>query len=332
MKRHLTLFIVLLNLNLVNAQVISDTVRFNNYVSPTNNDLVNHFSNTSWIMQDSIHGITGGALNTPNTLSWGNDLIWYCKQYSNVIDSMMTTSICFIWNGSLINTNTYDRAAAIFYEGNAINHNISFYLNRDRTTTIITYGSVNNSAPLTLVNGNWYRLTGSFKCESTAPGDWLTAHLKVDDLGFTGTANPTLVMALNSSIQDSDMVNSPEFNVRICGAKWGGGAYLDNFIFNGIPGTINCATTGVNSTILNNESINVYPQPANEVMYVSINGTKREKSIFYSMTDIAGREVMQGEKVMNDVYSLDVHLLLPGIYFLRVKNGAQLFSKKIIID
>ena len=317
---------------MLNAQSITDTVYFNNYASPTNNDLVNHFSNTVWITQDTIHGITGGALNPPNTLSWGNDLIWYCKNYSNVIDSLMTTSVSFKWNSALINITTYDRAAAIFYEGNVANHNYACYLNRDRTVTLITYGSVYVTSPLTLNNGHWYRFAGGLSSLSTSPGDWLVASCYMADLGTSGTANPTPVMSETLNFEDSDMVNSPEFNVRISGAKWGGGEYLDNFTFHGLPGSSNCVSTGAKENVFNSQSISIYPQPTHDILHVVMNSTKKEQVIFYTVTDIAGREVMKGKQLLNDGFSLNVGRLTAGIYLLQLQTGNGIISKRISVN
>ena len=332
MKKILVILLATVKLSLASAQSVSDTVYFNNYSSATNNDLTNHFSNTSWITMDTIHGITGGALNTPNTLSWGNDLIWYCKYYTNVIDSGMNASVSFKWNSALINTTTYDRGAAIFFEGNVVNHNYACYLNRDRTVTLITYGGVYVTSPLTLINGHWYRFSGGLSSLSAAPGDWMVGACYMSDLGLSGTANPIQVMYQILMVEDSDVVNSPQFNVRICGAKWGGGEYLDDFIYHGIPGTINCVSTSVNENYFNSDAVTIYPQPANDLVYVSLNGNKKHTVISYSVTDITGREVMKEETAMNDVFSLNVQQLPGGIYFLRVKSGSQLFSKKMVVE
>ena len=140
-KLYRLLFILqslIFHLQSTSAQSISDTVNFNNYTSPTNNDLVNHFSNTQWIAQDTTHGISGGALITPDSLNWGNDVIGYCKNYGNVKDTMMTTSISFKYNSSLIMPNPhYERSAAIFLYSDAINHYVQYYLNRDLTLTAL---------------------------------------------------------------------------------------------------------------------------------------------------------------------------------------------------
>lgn len=332
MKKIIAIAILLLNLNLAKAQSITDTIYFNNYASPTNNDLVNHFSNTSWITMDTIHGITGGSLITPDSLNWGNDVIGYCKNYSNVIDSMMTTSISFKFNSSLIMpTPHYERSAAIFLYSDIINHYVMYYLNRDLTLTIFTYGSVQNTL-MTLTSGHWYRLVASYKSLSTPPGDNVYARAEIFDLGVNGLSLPVSIGNNTLTFHDSDLVNSAEFAVKICGARWGGGEYLDNFTFHGIPGTINCVPVSVNENILNEESITVYPQPALNVLNISFNKKWKDAIIFYSLSDISGRKMVQGELAKSDLITLPVGQLSRGLYVLQIRNNSQLISKKIIIE
>ncbi len=322
---------LVLNFGLVRSQSISDTIYFNNYTSSSNNDLTNHFWNTSWITMDTIYGITGGALNTPNTLSWGNDLIWYCKNYDNVIDTMITTSVCFKWNSALINTSTYDRAAAIFLMGDSINHNVAYYLNRDRTLTVITYGAVQNSL-MTLTSGHWYRLVASYKSLSTPPGDHVYTRAEIFDLGTNGLATPVAIGNTTLPLQDSSLTFSGQFNVRISGAKWGGGEYLDNFSFHGIPGTINCIPVGLSENNSDASSVNLYPQPSHNCFHVKLNVSMREKNISYTIADLTGREIIRGEKLISDDIVFDTHILSPGIYFLNLTSNTIKFQKQIIIE
>ncbi len=323
----------MLNLNLSKGQSITDTVFFNNYVTPTNNDLVNHFSNTSWITMDTMHGITGGSLDTPDSLSWGNDLISYCKNYNNVIDTMMMTTVSFKYNSSLVMPAPhYERAVAIFYEGNVINHNIACYLNRDRTVTIITYGAVDVTSPINLTNGHWYRFATGLTCLSSAPGDWVLASCYMSDLGISGTANPTPVMAENFTLEDSDIVNSPEFNVRICGARWGGGEYLDNFTFHGIPGTSNCVPVAVNENGSGSDAISIFPQPASDFLNISFNEKFIDAQISYSIFDISGREMLHGDLLKNDLITIPIGQLSAGLYLLQIRSGSELVCRKLIIE
>ncbi len=332
MKKIIPLIILILNLNLSKGQSITDTVYFNNYTSPTNNDLVNNFSNTSWITLDTLHGITGGSLDTPDSLSWGNDLISYCKNYNNVIDTMMMTTISFKYNSALVMPAPhYERAVAIFYEGNIINHNIAYYLNRDRTVTIITYGLVTNSAPLSLITGHWYSLVANLKCQSS-PTDWFFARAELYDLGINGISVPVVVTMLGATAHDSELVNSPEFNVRVCGARWGGGEYLDNFTFHGIPGTSNCVPVSVTENGFNSDAITIYPQPASDMLNISFNRKLSDAEISYSLLDISGREMLHDDHVNSKLISLPIGQLSGGLYLLHIRDGSQLICRKIIVE
>ena len=231
----------------------------------------------------------------------------------------------------MINTTTYDRAAAIFLQGDSINHNVGYYLNRDRTLTVITYGAVQNSL-MTLANGNWYKLVASYKSLSTPPADNVYARAEIFDLGANGLSVPFTIGNTTLMLHDSSLTFSGQFNVRLCGARWGGGEYLDNFTFHGTPGTINCVPTNVNENYFNSGAVTVYPQPANDMIYVSLNQNQKEKFIFYSILDISGRKLMEGKTFSNNLFSIPVQQLSPGIYLLRIKNGSGFINKQIAVD
>src|SRR5436189_4700316 len=100
MKNFTFLFMVfhVFSMNSAVAQSITHTIRFDTYASPSNNDLVNNFSNTSWISMVTTGDITGGALAPPDSISWGNDALGCCRNYFNIQDSAMENSICFLYD------------------------------------------------------------------------------------------------------------------------------------------------------------------------------------------------------------------------------------------
>src|SRR6266536_995815 len=77
------------------AQIVIENVSFDNYISPTNNDFTNRFTNGLGLTQITTNGITGGCLTTPNTVSWGNDNAIYCSKYIAADSSICNTRISF---------------------------------------------------------------------------------------------------------------------------------------------------------------------------------------------------------------------------------------------
>src|SRR5436190_21412952 len=86
MKQTTTLilgFFLLISLTL-NAQFVAEDINSDNYVSPTDNDLQNHFYNSGFGMNLTAipaNGITGGCLLPGDTNIWGNDNATYCSKF-----------------------------------------------------------------------------------------------------------------------------------------------------------------------------------------------------------------------------------------------------------
>jgi|GEM_PF-3460182 len=229
MKKVTFLFLVLIVLK-VNAQI--ESITFN-----VSTDLTRNFSNTSWISYSPSNGINNsGALLTPNITSWGNDVIKFKKYYSNSTVDTLKAQISFKYNSTNINPNDYQRAAAIFLNGTDNNHDISFYLNKDKTLSVTSYSYAQNSQ-LTMQDNHWYILEGILITKGGQFGDEIYAVARVFDIGLNGLSNPTLVGSHKAKIFDINLVNESRFEVSVCGAKWGGAEYLDNF---GVSGNANC--------------------------------------------------------------------------------------------
>ncbi|HET6990497.1 MAG TPA: T9SS type A sorting domain-containing protein, partial [Bacteroidia bacterium] len=80
------------------------------------------------------------------------------------------------------------------------------------------------------------------------------------------------------------------------------------------------------------EEISVYPNPADENIHVEWSSDERGKVIL-TLTDITGRIVLQKEieeNQNNTSTDFDIHSLSNGMYVLRVQNGTQRFTEKLI--
>jgi len=82
----------------------------------------------------------------------------------------------------------------------------------------------------------------------------------------------------------------------------------------------------VNNIInLNNETISIYPNPANE--NIRINNAENSNLVIY---DILGKIVMTEAIITND-FNLNVSSLAKGNYVAKIMNGTQVITKKIVI-
>src|SRR5690242_2144826 len=90
------------------TQVVNETVSFDNYISPTDNDFVNRFDIGNGLNPIPASGISGGCLETPLTISWGNDNAVYCTRYKGMTGENYTTGICFRYDTTQLNVMNYD--------------------------------------------------------------------------------------------------------------------------------------------------------------------------------------------------------------------------------
>lgn len=93
----------------------------------------------------------------------------------------------------------------------------------------------------------------------------------------------------------------------------------------GLPSNNDIEMTRIDS----NDTWNVFPNPANEVLNVTI-PTMNANSLNVSILDISGRVLIQ-ETVETNAFELNVSQLPVGMYILTVKNGNELITKKIQI-
>ncbi|NOX86823.1 MAG: T9SS type A sorting domain-containing protein [Chlorobi bacterium] len=91
-------------------------------------------------------------------------------------------------------------------------------------------------------------------------------------------------------------------------------------------------SVGENTNNLSN--IRVYPNPANNILYVSI-PSENEDDLIISLLDLTGKEIIRKNhdfSAQRNPVTLDLNNLSPGMYFLRVNDGQHSFTKKIIVE
>ncbi len=104
--------------------------------------------------------------------------------------------------------------------------------------------------------------------------------------------------------------------------------YIDDLNFFG-------GTTGVNENSMTVNDISISPNPATNflnVTYVS----KKEPEIFIDLTDVTGKKVIETVQVSsnagNNVFQIETSKLLKGIYFISLKSGDVVKTKKVVIQ
>lgn len=312
------------------AQVVTQQVHFDIYQSAGNNDFANNFYNGNGLVQLQTNGITGGCLDTPDSVNWGNDNAIYCSRYHPNTGDTIQASICFKFDATTINTSNFDRAVSIWFLPNAdFNHYIIGTINFNQRMELITYSWTNNPGPIASLQSNhWYRYILSAALIGGV-NHQVSINSAIYDLGLTGTFPPIPVNNSSGVINDSMFVADTSIYVSITGAAFGGAKYLDDFEFFGRKGVSNCITSSI-ADLLAKENIRVYPVPARDFINVDIQsgeGNNFEISLF----NYAGQEVLQ-KKVIDEHVSLNLKEIESGIYLLRCSQNGNYINRKIVVS
>ena len=78
-----------------------------------------------------------------------------------------------------------------------------------------------------------------------------------------------------------------------------------------------------------NDEIQVYPNPAHDVIHVKLAGNVQIEKI--ELFDFTGKIIRTLDDIHTNVVSVDSRNLTPGIYFIRIQS-AELYTKKVIIQ
>lgn len=327
--RHSLLLILLTFLKLpLYAQIVTEDVHFDFYQNASNNDLVNNFNGAIGITQLQNNGITGGCLDVPDSINWGNDNAIYCSHYNPGQGDTAITEICFKYDSASVQLSSFQRAASIFLNPWAdFNHYVIATVSGSKKIEIITYGWVNTPYPsVSLFNNHWYRLRLSTAFFPASANVYINA--EVFDLGIGGTGFPSLVNSSNGTISDNILSNDTAIQVSVTGAGKGGCAFLDDFRFNGRKGMSNCIIpTGA---INQNTSVaaSIYYMAADRKLHILQNSMNQQLSI--SIYNSEGKKVfIQNTSASSSEF--DVSFLRKGIYLVLCRAESKCHTLKFFV-
>ena len=103
------------------------------------------------------------------------------------------------------------------------------------------------------------------------------------------------------------------------GRSTASGAYLDNVSISG-----NDLSTGI--SYLKTSSLQLFPNPVNDILYVNGNGIKSLKVL-----NSIG-EVVHQEMVNNNSTSINTSSYSAGVYFIQCEIGGELFTSKFVVE
>jgi hypothetical protein len=333
MKNTFTLFLFLLASTIhfaAYSQMVTENINFDNYISPTDNDLQNHFYSTfsAFVLTPiTNNGITGGCVVTPDTNIWGNDNATYCSKYKGDTATTYVTSICFKFDSTEINPTRFDRAMAIWLSPSADwNHYLIATVEHSKLISVITYGWINPTSPvLPLLNGHWYKYVLTANFAGGVSGDQVQVQVNVFELGLTGLNSPVLIGSVSGTFNDPVLIADSAISVGITGSHWGGAQYLDDFHFEGIKSPDSCFTAGLNNKPALAADFN-FNFKNNRLTIFNADNLKGDIAIM----NVAGQKLLTG--TLSPVVSeFDLSDLLDGVYLLAIHSPRKSFSEKFIV-
>lgn len=329
------------------CQSVLETVDFNTYVSATNNDLTNRFlvsqSTTNFLTQVTTGGITGGALMPPNFADYNLDYYNYCSTYANPRGGLTETSVCFKYNGTLVNPNATVVPIKIVFESDAVNHylicQIRKYANAQAGAFEMSYAVANSNgrtaiASNSLVNGRWYKFVVQHRPDGGSFNDQVYGRIELFDIGATGTSTPVSVASLNASFTDASWVASTRHTLDIASSRQGGAELLDNFSFNGPKaGSLCSVVSGTRNHQLSDTNLEMYPNPAKGSVTVRLRPGFAQKVNRVELLDMMGKSVNVAVVTATDnTFALDVAAVAPGSYVVRVNTEEGNFLRKLTLE
>ena len=109
--------------------------------------------------------------------------------------------------------------------------------------------------------------------------------------------------------------------------NWYNSPYPGSVMMHPVFGTYQ-ELSGIKDTPADNTFFSVYPNPANDKLFLKYKSSIVSDKISYSITDIYGRTISQ-EK-LNNAESIDISMLSDGVYFIRMINGTTVSTNKFI--
>ncbi len=302
---------------------VTENVQFDSYVSPTNNDLTNHFYGIlQGLVAVPIGGITGGCLQSPDSNNWGNDNSRYCSKILSTPDFTSVITMCFKYDSTMVMPGFGERAASIWMVPHTDpNHYAVFSVTNQKKIAILTYGAFSESSVMNLQHDHWYQFFATYLPDVAVNGQMLLLG-ELMDLGTSGTAPPILVTSQYQITNDTILYNDDAIEVSITGARKGGGAYIDNFEFQSFKSADSCLTSEVNDIL--NDEFKIYLQmdkliiSGNNILY---------RNCF--MSDAVGCIVKKS--VLDSENSIDVSDLRDGVYCVSFVQDGFTISKKILL-
>jgi hypothetical protein len=86
-----------------------------------------------------------------------------------------------------------------------------------------------------------------------------------------------------------------------------------------------------NHEISKNETFEVYPNPADNEVFIKTNGLNKSQSTLIKIFSMDGR-LIKNQQLENIGSSIDCSALQNGLYLLQLQNGDKVYQSKLVIQ
>lgn len=163
----------------------------------------------------------------------------------------------------------------------------------------------------------------------TGPNQFARYYLKVPLIlpastfyvGFQQNTNQFLNIGVDKNTNTQDKI---VYNVT---GTWNNSPFAGSLMMHPVFGSAS-SFIGVNDIVKEKNSVSVYPNPANDKLYIHVFSANEAEKIAYTIIDLFGRIVLENSITPSEY--IDISTISDGVYFIRTVNGEQTATIKFI--
>lgn len=146
----------------------------------------------------------------------------------------------------------------------------------------------------------------------------------------------------DSLVMNLDKISETEYHLSGCGRHYlrYSASELDGLLYANAEATTyaafkgdlsNCidyTTTGISDRDQDEILFNIYPNPATDYLNIQLEDNKIEEMELFSSN---GKSLIRETQISDTEFKLDLSSYLKGIYFLRIKAGDEVITRKVVL-
>lgn len=326
--RKTLLLLTILSFCKINAQLTTETLNFNNWISEDNNDLTTNFVQPTPYGYELITDGSSGYFLKTSLQGAATQPLKLCSKFKGIDTETMLISIQYkVENYPTPISSVYNSVGLLIAKDNGetvLSARISNTTSNPYGKELSIFGLSNPNSTYnppvsgsSFINGNWYKLTFEI---SKIDSNKFSVTSKIYDIGTDGLSTPTL--KITNTKEGFNYYFKPEntMNIHIVGGYWGDVKYLDNFEVYGFKDGNNCGNLSTQDYISENKIV-IYPNPfQNEIL---LNKEVSKINIY----NLNGQLILTKSNVGNKV---SVESLDSGIYMFEIFSDSGKEIKKLI--